>query len=115
VNPVGGTILQLTHTEFEMPKYVIERSFSIREDQMPEVGRRSRQIIEQQLPEIIWLHSHITVDEEGNVKSFCIYDAPNEAAIYEHSRLLGSHVVDEVYEIAGDVTPADFPLKEETV
>ena len=98
-----------------MPKYVTKRSFSIREDQMPEVGRRSRQIIEQQLPEITWLHSHITVDEEGNVKSFCIYDAPSEEAVYEHSRLLGSHVVDEIYEIAGDVTPEDFPLTEQPV
>jgi DNA-binding transcriptional regulator YbjK len=95
-----------------MPRYVIKRSFSVREDQMPEVGRRSRQIIEQQLPEITWHHSHITVDEEGNVRSFCIYDAPNEDAIYEHSKLLGDHVLDEIFEIAGDVTPEDFPLTE---
>ncbi len=98
-----------------MPKYVIKRSFSIREDQMPEIGRRSRQIIEQRLPEITWLHSHITVDEEGNVKSFCVYDAPSEEAIHEHSKLLGSHVIDEVFEVAGDVTPEDFPLTEEPV
>jgi hypothetical protein len=98
-----------------VPKYVINRAFSVREDQMPEVGRRSRQIIEQQLPEITWLHSHITVDEDGNVRSFCIYEAPNEEAILQHSRLLGSHVVDEIHEIAGDVTPEDFPLTEEPV
>jgi hypothetical protein len=98
-----------------MPRYVIKRSFSIREDQMPDIGRRSRQIIEQQLPEITWLHSHITVDEEGNVKSFCVYEAPDEEAIQAHSKLLGSHVIDEVYEVAGDVTPEDFPLTEEPV
>ena len=98
-----------------MPKYVINRSFSVREDQMPEVGRRSRRIIEQELPEITWLHSHITVDEDGNVRSFCIYEAPDEDAIMQHSRLLGSHVVDEIHEIAGDVTPEDFPLTEEPV
>jgi hypothetical protein len=98
-----------------MPRYVIERSFSIREDQMPDIGRRSRQIIEQQLPEITWLHSHIIVDEEGNVRSFCIYEAPDEEAIHAHSKLLGSHVIDELYEVAGDVTPEDFPLTEAPV
>lgn len=96
-----------------MPRYVIKRTFSIREDQMPEIGRRSRRIIEQQLPEITWLHSHITVDEEGTVRSFCIYEAPDQDAVYAHSKLLGDHVVDEVFEIAGDVTPEDFPLTEQ--
>ena len=78
---------------------------------MPEVGRRSRQIIEQQLPEITWLHSHITVDEEGNVKSFCIYEAPSVEMVQAHADQLGWHTVNAVYEIAGDVTPEDFPLE----
>jgi hypothetical protein len=26
-----------------------------------------------------------------------------------HSVVLGDHVIDELHEIAGDVTPADFP------
>jgi hypothetical protein len=98
-----------------MPKYVIKRSFSITEDKMPDIGRRSRQIIEYQLPEITWNHSHICVDEEGNVRSFCVYEAPNLEAIYAHSKLLGSHVIDEVYEVAGDVTLEDFPKTEEPV
>jgi len=26
-----------------------------------------------------------------------------------HSRVLGKHTIDQLHEIAGDVTPADFP------
>jgi len=92
-----------------MPKYVIHRRFDIDLDTMPEMGRRSRQIIEEDMPEITWHHSHVTVDGSGTVHSFCIYDAPNEEAIHVHSRSLGHHVIDELYEIAGDVTPEDFP------
>jgi len=48
---------------------------------MPTVGRRSREVIEEQFPEITWHHSHVVVDEEGAVKSFCVYDAPTPEAI----------------------------------
>jgi hypothetical protein len=40
---------------------------------------------------------------------FCIYDAPDEAALYRHAAL-GHHVVEAIFEVAGDVTPADFPI-----
>ena len=76
---------------------------------MPMVGRRSREVIEAQFPEITWHHSHVVVDEQGGVKSFCVYDAPDEDAVLRHSRELGFHDIVGVYEIAGDVTPADFP------
>ncbi len=98
-----------------MPKFVIERSFEVREERMPEIGRRSRKIIEDQFPEVTWLHSHVTVDDDGRVRTFCIYDAPNVEAIHQHSKALGYHNVAGVYEIAGDVTPEDFPLAEEPV
>lgn len=97
-----------------MPKYVIQRAFSVRADQMPEIGRRSRQIIEDDFPDVTWLHSHITVDDEGNVKSFCIYDAPDVEAIRRHAAALGYHIVDGIYEVAGDVTPEDFPLTKQS-
>ena len=45
-------------------------------------------------------------------KSFCIYEAPNEEMVREHANRLGDHFVETIYEIAGDVTPADFPLTE---
>ena len=92
-----------------MPRYLIARSFEVGEDQMPPVGRRSRELTEQEFPEITWEHSHVIVDDEGLVHTYCIYEAPNEQIISEHSRMLGQHTLDELHEIAGDVTPADFP------
>jgi hypothetical protein len=33
--------------------------------------------------------------------------------VREHSQRLGDHFVEVIYEIAGDVTPDDFPLTED--
>lgn len=92
-----------------MPRYLIVRQFSVDESQMPEVGRRSREIVENELPEITWEHSHVIVEPDGNVLTYCVYDAPSEEVVREHSKRLGRHHVEALHEIAGDVTPADFP------
>jgi hypothetical protein len=92
-----------------MPRYLIVRTFDVGEDHMPVVGRRSRVLVEEQFPEITWEHSHVIVDDEGTVRTYCVYAAPNEEVIREHSRELGTHTLDALHEIAGDVTPADFP------
>jgi hypothetical protein len=96
-------------------RYFIERAFVVGQDDMPAIGRKSRSIIEEQMPAITWVHSHVTVDDDGKVRTFCIYEAPSEDAVREHSRLLGYHDLVSVKEIAGDVTPEDFPLTVETV
>jgi hypothetical protein len=93
-----------------MTRYVVERHFQVGADEMPNVGKRSRKIAEENFPEIIWEHSHVTVDEAGAVKTFCVYAAPTEEMIHEHAAQLGGHTIKGIYEIAGDVTPADFPL-----
>jgi Protein of unknown function (DUF4242) len=93
-----------------MPRYLVERKFEVREDQMPEVGRRSRQIREEHFPEIVWEHSHVAVDENGGVKTFCLYAAPSESVVRRHAKELGMHEIVTIHEIAGDVTPDDFPL-----
>jgi hypothetical protein len=93
-----------------LTKFLIERRFHVGEDQMPEVGRRSRQIAVEQFPEISWEHSHVVVDDKGNVKTYCVYEAPSEEIVRRHAKELGLHDVEGVYEIAGDVTPEDFPL-----
>jgi hypothetical protein len=92
-----------------MPRYMIIRSFEVGEDQMPPVGRRSRELTETDFPEITWEHSHVIVDDEGLVHTYCIYEAPTEEIVREHGRKLGKHTIDALLEIAGDVTPADFP------
>ena len=88
---------------------MVVRSFDVGEAEMPGVGRRSREIVEHDLPEITWEHSHVVVDDGGLVRTFCIYAAPSEEVVREHSKLLGQHVIDSLDEIVGDVTPADFP------
>ena len=92
-----------------MPRYLIIRSFDVVEDQMPSIGRRSRLLIEGDFPEITWEHSHVVVDDEGLVQTYCVYEAPSEDVVRLHGAKLGQHRVDGIYEIAGDVTPADFP------
>jgi hypothetical protein len=92
-----------------VPRYLIVRNFQVGADEMPTVGRRSREVIEQQFPEITWEHSHVVVDDEGAVSTYCVYSAPNEEAILAHSDQLGRHTIGLLEEIAGDVTPADFP------
>ena len=92
-----------------MPRYIIVRSFDVGELEMPVVGRRSREIVEEELPEITWEHSHVIVGDDGKVRTFCIYAAPNEEVVRLHSSRLGQHRIDSLDEIVGDVTPADFP------
>jgi len=93
-----------------MPRYLIERTFFVTEQEMQDVGRRSREIASDRFPEISWEHSHVVVDEEGNVRTFCVYEAPDADTIQRHADSLGQHRVDSIHEIAGDVTPADFPI-----
>jgi len=88
---------------------MIVRSFDVGEDEMPGVGRRSRELVEQDFREITWEHSHVVVDDTGKVRTFCIYGAPSEQVVREHATRLGQHKLDLIDEIVGDVTPADFP------
>lgn len=93
-----------------MPKYLIERTYDVGEEGLPSLARRSKQITVDQFPEITWLHSHVVMDKDGTLKSFCVYIAPSEEIVRRHAELLGAHVVDRIFEIGGDVTPDDFPL-----
>ncbi len=92
-----------------MPRYLVIRRFDVAEDEMPEVGRRSRRTIEEGYPEITWEHSHVVVLADGTVMSYCIYEGPSEEMVRAHGRDLGEHTMEAVLEIAADVTPADFP------
>ena len=92
-----------------MPRYLVVRRFDVTEEQMPQVGRKSRVTIEEEFPQITWEHSHVIVDDEGVVRTFCVYAAPDEQAVRDHSRRLGQHEIESLQVIAGDVSPADFP------
>ena len=92
-----------------MPRFVIERVYDEAVyDDMASVGARSKKIDGEHFPDIQWEHSHIVSDESG-IKSYCVYEAPNQERIREHGEQLGSHVITHIYEIAADVGPGDFP------
>jgi hypothetical protein len=93
-----------------VPRYLVIRRFDVSEDQMPEVGSRSRKVIEEGYPKIVWEHSHVVVDKDGTVLTYCVYDAPTEEMVRDHAGDLGQHTIDNIHEIAGDVTPQDFPV-----
>jgi hypothetical protein len=95
-----------------MPRYLVERRFDVTEEAMPQVGRRSNMVLRDDTPTVTWELSHVVVGDDGLVTTFCIYDSPSEELIHEHAKRLGSHLVASVHEIAGDVTPADFPIDE---
>ena len=92
-----------------MPRYLIIRAFEVVEEDMPNVGRRSRRLVENEFPEVTWEHSHVIVADDGSVQTYCVYAAPDEETVREHSKALGQHTLQGLHEIAGDVTPADFP------
>jgi hypothetical protein len=92
-----------------MPRYLVLREFEVTEDAMPSVGRRSRELVEGDFPEITWEHSHVIVDDSGSVSTYCVYEAPDEETVRQHGERLGRHKIADLWEIAGDVTPADFP------
>jgi Nickel responsive protein SCO4226-like len=92
-----------------MPRFLVERTFNVQEQEMQAVGTSSKRIAAEKYPEIVWEHSHVIVDDSGGVRTFCVYAAPTEEMVREHAALLGQHKVDNIHEIAGDVTPGDFP------
>ncbi len=101
------------YTMARMPRYLIERTYTVETDLVPTVATRSKALRHYHYPEIVWEHSHVVVDADGRPKSFCVYGAPSEDLVREHATRLGDHVVESIYEIAGDVTPDDFPLTED--
>src|SRR5438105_2357042 len=50
-----------------MPKYPVERQFQVGQEQMPEVGGRSRRLVEEHFPETTWTHSHVAGSAGGFV------------------------------------------------
>ena len=68
----------------QMPRYLVVRTFEVDQAAMPDVGRRSIAIANEEFPEIIWEHSHVIVDE-GTVRQFCVYGAPDPETLSDGS------------------------------
>ena len=71
-----------------MREYVIEREVpgagSFTEEQIRETSLKSLEILGDLGAQIRWIHSYVTDD-----KIYCVYMAPDEASIQEHSKRLG--------------------------
>jgi hypothetical protein len=68
-----------------MPKYVIERDIpgagKLSADQLKAISQTSCGVLSKMGPQIQWLQSYVTAD-----KIYCVYIAPNEAAVREHAQ-----------------------------
>jgi hypothetical protein len=93
-----------------MPRYLIERAWnSMQEEEMAAKGPLSKRILsDEHFSQVEWEHSHVVMSEDGQLKSYCVYSSPDTELILEHSKLLGDHMVEQIYEIGGDISPADF-------
>jgi hypothetical protein len=68
-----------------MPKFVIEREIpkagSLSPQQLQEISQKSCGVLRGMGPQIQWVQSYVTDD-----KIYCVYVAPDEAAVREHAR-----------------------------
>jgi hypothetical protein len=68
-----------------MQTFVIEREVpnagDLSESELRAMSQKSVEVLKGMGPEIQWLHSYVT----GN-KIYCVYLAPDEAAVREHAR-----------------------------
>ena len=91
-----------------MPRYLIERLYGeVEQEAMQNIGQRMKKVADEEFPDVTWDHSLVVSDESG-IKSYCVYEAPNEQQLRQHGDMVREHTIVHIYEIAGDVTPADF-------
>jgi hypothetical protein len=68
-----------------MPKFVIEREIpeagKLSPEQIQAISQKSCGVLREMGPQIQWVQSYVTDD-----KIYCIYIAPNEAAVREHAQ-----------------------------
>jgi len=92
-----------------MPRYLVQRTFTegLHIPTDDEGAKACRTVVEGNAASgVTWVQSYVSRDKSV---TYCVYDAPSEEVVMEHSKRLGRHHVEALHEIAGDVTPADFP------
>lgn len=89
-----------------MPQYVIEREIpgvhKLSEAQIREISLKSLEVLAELGPQIRWLHSYVTDD-----KIYCVYLAPDEAAVREHARR-GGFPADRVAAVRRLIDPVNY-------
>ncbi len=68
-----------------MPKFIIERDIpqagNLSPGELQSISQKSCDVLQGMGPKIQWVQSYVTAD-----KIYCIYIAPNEAAVKEHAQ-----------------------------
>jgi hypothetical protein len=86
-----------------MPKFVIERNIpgagKLTAEQMSGIAQKSCSVLREMGPQVQWVESFVTDD-----KIYCIYIAPDEAAVREHARL-GGFPADSVQAVRRMIDP----------
>ncbi len=86
-----------------MPKFLIEREIPGAGDLKPEelqaISQKSCGVLREMGPQIQWVESYVTGD-----KVYCVYIAPDEAAVREHAQR-GGFPANRVSEIKGMIDP----------
>ena len=86
-----------------MPKFLIEREIPGAGDLKPEelqaISQKSCSVLQEMGPQIQWVESYVTGD-----KVYCVYIAPDEAAVREHAQR-GGFPANRVSEIRRMIDP----------
>ena len=68
-----------------MPKFIIERDIpqagNLSPEELQSISQKSCSVLQSLGPQIQWVQSYVTAD-----KIYCVYIAPNEAAVKEHAQ-----------------------------
>ena len=86
-----------------MPKFLIEREIPGAGDLKPEelqaISQKSCGVLREMGPQIQWVESFVTGD-----KVYCVYIAPDEAAVREHAQR-GGFPANRISEVAAVIDP----------
>ena len=86
-----------------MPKFLIEREIpgagELKPEELQAISQKSCSVLQEMGPQIQWVESYVTGD-----KVYCVYIAPDEAAVREHAQR-GGFPANRVSEIKGMIDP----------
>jgi len=86
-----------------MPKFVIEREIAgagkLAPEQLQGISQKSCAVLKNIGPQIQWIESYVTDD-----KIYCVYIAPDEAAVREHAKQ-GGFPANRVSEVKTIIDP----------
>jgi predicted Rdx family selenoprotein len=86
-----------------MPKFVIEREIpevgKLSPEQLKAISQKSCSVLQTMGPQIQWVQSYVTDD-----KIYCVYIAPDEAAVREHARQ-GGFPANRISQVRSTIDP----------